>query len=67
MIPAKGKGELAEVCRGKLVDSRHIQALDETLTRIVVKELDGDHIAVSIAGYRAIEWVCAEEQLRDVS
>ena len=63
VVPAKSEGELAEVCRGKLVHSGHIQALDGTLTRVVIKRLDEDHVIKFITMYRGIEWIRLEKQL----
>ena len=62
MVPAKGKGELAEVCRRKLVDSGHVQALDERCPRCI-ERLDEDDVIIFITMYRGIEWVYRKEHL----
>src|SRR5207244_9368097 len=41
MVPAKREGELAEVCRRKLVHSGHIRALDHTPTGVITERSYG--------------------------
>jgi hypothetical protein len=66
VIPSQSEGVLAEVGRGQLIHGRNVHALDQTLTRVVDKGLDLGDVAEYIAGYRGIERVCREKQLREV-